>query len=659
MYAGSFGTLVGALTALSELEQLRLRVAELEQRATRGEDARRMLESVLVAEPALICHIDHEEKFLFVNRYLPGFGPETVMRRSVYEFLTPSSHAAARSAIRHVMRTREPSSFDSISTGGADGKPARYHTEVAFLADANGLPGVILFAMDVTARWEREQQLIEREAALRVAVEATGLGLWSSDIATGAITWNERMHEITGLKEPVGFDEYLTKVHPDDLASLRRSIRLFERSGVLASHPHRILRPDGTERWVTALGRALRNERGDITKIVGGSLDITAQRETENELQHANKMEAVGQLAAGIAHNFNNMLTAILPTLDLLGFHVPEEDLPLVEGASHAGRRAAEMVRQLMNFAGGRSPVRNHSRAERVADVVGRAIGMCRHVFGPRIRITESIPGDDVWLEDAGEVEQALVNILINARDALNEASQGAPEIRVEVDLPAPDDPEVTALLMGDAARVVRFRISDNGPGIAPEVRSRIFEPFYTTKAVGQGTGLGLSASYAIARNRGGNITCRSTVGSGAEFTVLVPIAEMGAGSRRAFGGKAAPRHETVAIVDDEAEVRRVIRLVLERAGHRVVEAGSVADAVTLLSSPSEIRLVLLDRSLPDGTGRQVLEAVPGVAERMRIVLFSGQDVPDDEVELAHAILAKPVTANELLEVVRRQLASS
>ena len=644
------------MTALSELEQLRLRVAELEQRATRGEDARRMLESVLVTAPALICHLDHEEKFLFVNRYLPGFGPDTVLRRSVYEFLAPSSHAAARATIRQVMDTRQPSSFDSIS-GGPDGKQARYTTEVAFLEAPNGLPGVLLFAMDVTARFEREAQLTEREAALRVAAEATGLALWSSDNVTGEVTWNERMHEITGLKEPVALDVYLTKVHPDDMPSVKRSIVIFERTGVLDSLPHRIFRPDGSVRWVTSLGRALRNERGVVNKVVGGSLDLTSLREKESELQHANKMEAVGQLAAGIAHNFNNMLTAILPTLDLLGFHVPEEDLPLVEGASHAGRRAAEMVRQLMTFAGGRGPARNHSRSERAGEVVGRAIAMCRHVFGPRIRISETIQDGNAWLEDAGQVEQALVNILINARDALNESPPGAPEIRVVVDVLDANDPELAGHLQRDAARVVRFRIADNGPGIPAEVRPRIFEPFYTTKAVGQGTGLGLSTSYAIARNRGGNITCRSTVGSGAEFTMVLPSADIAGSPARAGGSKPVVRDEMVAIVDDEAEVRRVIRLVLERAGHKVVEAGSVADAVTLLSKPSEIRLVLLDRSLPDGTGRQVLEAVPNLTERMKIVLFSGQDVPDDEVELAHAILAKPVTADELLEVVRRQLA--
>jgi PAS domain S-box-containing protein len=558
------------------------------------------------------------------------------------------------------MTTREPSSFDSLS-GGSDGKPARYHTEVAFLADANGLPGVLLFAMDVTARFDREQQLIEREATLRVAVDATGLALWSTDTVTGAISWSDRMHEITGMKEPVGLDAYLARVHPDDVPQVKRSVAILERTGVLDGLPHRLIRPDGSVHWITSLGRALRNERGDVTKIVGGSLDLTAQRETEGELQHANKMEAVGQLAAGIAHNFNNMLTAILPTLDLLGFHVPEEDLPLVEGASHAGRRAAEMVRQLMTFAGGRGPARNHSRPERVGEVVGRAIAMCRHGFGPRIRISESFAdaADDAWVEDAGQIEQALVNILINARDALNEASQGAPEIRVIADLPGAGDPEAAGLLLGDATRVVRFRISDNGPGIPPEVRPRIFEPFYTTKAVGQGTGLGLSTAYGIARNRGGNITCRSTVGSGSEFTLLLPVADIAASPLHAGGRKPAARDEMVAIVDDEAEVRRVIRLVLERAGHRVVEAGSVADAVTLLSKPSEIRLVLLDRSLPDGTGRQVLEAVPTLSDRMKIVLFSGQDVPDDEIELAHAILAKPVTADELLEVVRRQLAST
>jgi PAS domain S-box-containing protein len=611
-----------------------------------------MLESVLMVAPAFILQVDEHEVLQFSNRYLPGLTPENVIGRSLFDFIEPSSHAVARSAVRHTLSTGKASSFD-IDGIGPDELPRKYHTEVAFLQGDTG-PQVTLFATDVTARWIREQQLIEREASLRVAVEATGLALWSADLVTGVLNWNERMHEITGLAVPVPIEEYVKHVHPDDLASVKRSIAHFDRTGVLDSLPHRLYRPDGTVRWVTSLGRALKNENGAVTKILGGLLDLTRQRETEAELQHASKMEAVGQLAAGIAHNFNNMLTAILPTLDLLGFHVPEEDLPLVEGASHAGRRAAEMVRQLMTFAGGRGPSRNHSRAETVGEVARRAIAMCRHVFGPRIRITESIDTGEAWLDDAGQVEQALVNILINARDALSEKSEGAPEIRVIVDHPKAKDPDAAALT--SEKPLVRFRILDNGPGIPVELRQRIFEPFFTTKAVGQGTGLGLSTSYAIVRNRGGTITCQSSPGGGADFAVILPVSTVASASRPSADPKLQQRHETIAIVDDEAEVRRVIRLVLERAGHRVLEAGSVAEATKLLSTEADIRLLLLDRSLPDGTGRQVLENLPGLPLRMKVVLFSGQDVPDEEVELVHAILAKPVTADELLEVVRRQL---
>ena len=260
--------------------------------------------------------------------------------------------------------------------------------------------------------------------------EAVGLATWSWDLRTDEVSWSPAMQDLHGRSGPVTGRSYIDElVHPHDREQVRREVSTLDE---LRSTPHRIVRPDGSERWVMAFGRLVRDEAGAPLKIVGGSFDITAQRTLEEQLRQAQKMEAVGQLAAGIAHNFNNMLAGMLPVFELARPHMPAQRRHLLDEAQHAGERAAEMVRQLMTFAGGD---RDQSRkTQLLGPILQRALAMCQRLFDRRIDVQLGNYAPDAMASvNANQLEQALINVLLNARDAVLEANREQPRITLEL----------------------------------------------------------------------------------------------------------------------------------------------------------------------------------------------------------------------------------
>jgi two-component system cell cycle sensor histidine kinase/response regulator CckA len=354
---------------------------------------------------------------------------------------------------------------------------------------------------------------------LRVAIRATGLGLWSFDVARRRLTWDERTCALHGLDATPTLERYVQQiVHPTDrsdvLARTRRSLK----TGRWDSVRYRIVRPDGAVRWMLTSGGTVCSVDGTPCELVGGMLDVTEQRTLEDQLRQAQKMEAIGNLSAGIAHNFNNMLAVIMPSLEVAVGHLPVERKPLLREAAHAARRASELVRQLMTFAG-QSP--SSQRAQHSShEIVEAAVGICARAFGVDLQLETVFECAPVTLScNAGQLEQVLVNLLLNARDAVRAAERGSGRVSVRVSLRSG----------GDEPRVC-IQVSDDGVGMSEEVRARAFEPFFTTKGVGRGTGLGLATSYAIVRDHLGTLECSSGLGRGTTFTMTLPCARALAG---------------------------------------------------------------------------------------------------------------------------------
>jgi two-component system, cell cycle sensor histidine kinase and response regulator CckA len=388
----------------------------------------------------------------------------------------------------------------------------------------------------------------------------------------------------------------------------------------------------------------------DVTRLKEAEL---ALQQSEQRLRQSQKMEAIGQLAAGIAHNFNNMLAVILPNVELAQVKAgPGGSAPL-ETARAAAIRAAKLVDEMLLLAGRKTV--SERRAEDARVIARRTIEMCRTMFDRQIAIElETTPDSQMISADAVQIEQALLNMLINARDALA-GIEGRPlAIRVSVDRVAAGGSSASDL-DGQAGVEVRIRVTDTGCGMDEATRLQIFEPFFTTKAPGQGTGLGLATTYAIVNDHGGRIDCTSTPGVGTTFSIYVAAHEGDrAESVRSVASETRGGSETVLIADDEALVRRGVGRILTEAGYSVLEAADGEAALALFRDQrGKIDLILMDQSMPKVSGRALLQALLALEPDTKVITFSGYGT---RLEGARAALPKPTSMAVLLATVREVL---
>ncbi len=419
--------------------------------------------------------------------------------------------------------------------------------------------------------------------------------------------------------------------------------------------------------WEDAAISALRDEHGNVTHFIAVKEDVTARklaevrlREVQDQLAVAQKMEAVGLLAGGVAHDFNNLLSAILGFSELanatLGAGHPAA--PSLAQVIAAGRRAADLTRQLLVFS------RQQVIAERVIDVrtlLADLEKMLRRLIGEHIRFTTDLAsGLPSVLADPGQLEQVVVNLVVNARDAMPDGGT----LRIEASL-AQVGPELVELHPGiRAGAFVRIRVEDSGCGISDAVRARMFEPFFTTKEAGKGTGLGLSTVYAIVHKAGGFIEVRSVVGRGTSFAVHLPAAD------RAFeadapakpSGAGFPRgSEWVLVVEDDDTVRAVVSQILRSAGYRVLDVSGPDEALSVVARVGQpVDLLITDVVMPAMNGRLLAERIHAMRPDLPVIFLSGYA---DEELVRSAMLArrgtflqKPAPPAVILATVREVL---
>lgn len=279
--------------------------------------------------------------------------------------------------------------------------------------------GVIAIVRDATARHAAQEALRTTETKLFMAAEATGIGLWTWDPVADVVTWEDTMRSLYGRSAgdiPRTRDEYLAMIHPDDREHTREEIARGTAEGHW-EHEYRIIRPDGTVRWLASRTRSVPMERGGL--VLGAVFDVTERREADERKRAAQRLEIVGQLTAGIAHNFNNMLMGMLPNLQLAARLAPKELLPLLHDAEHSAMRAAGVVRELMTYATrGRTTSRQITP---IGSLVEQTVAFCRTTFDWRIELEVDCRDGAVAAVDASQIEQAILNLLINARDALDD----------------------------------------------------------------------------------------------------------------------------------------------------------------------------------------------------------------------------------------------
>ena len=369
---------------------------------------------------------------------------------------------------------------------------------------------------------------------------------------------------------------------------------------------------------------------------------------TQEQLIQSQKMEAVGRLAGGVAHDFNNQLTAIMGYADILRTSLAEGDARREEVAEilRAAGRAAELTRQLLAFSR-RQVLR--PRVVDLNDLVREMRGMLQRLIGENIRLhTRCADGSLRVRADPAQLEQVIMNLAVNARDAMPEG--GLLEIATETEPPR----------AGQRGDLFHFlSVTDTGTGMSPEVLSRLFEPFFTTKEPGRGTGLGLSTAYGIIKQSGGHITCRSTPGKGTTFVIRLPSTEeVPVEGARAPAIPVAPGREKILVVEDEAQVRELVRRILASAGYSVVTASSGEEGGDLMSVQGDVQMVITDLVLPGSvSGIDIARRTLADSRGLRLLCISGyseQLVSGASALLSSApFLQKPFSGSELLKRVR------
>ncbi|MBI3201649.1 MAG: response regulator [Myxococcales bacterium] len=627
----------------SEVARLHRRVAELEQRSSH--DLATFFASLLQALPAVVVWFDAELKIRFVSNLVAGLREEDVVGKPALDFVSDDTRSLALATIQHSLSTGETGSYETIGPGPHD-QPRRYKVFVTPAPSSDGSVGGCLVALDISVLVERERALAEAEQKLRIALASTKLGLWSWEMATGEVLWDEGMRQVMGRTEPLDLPAYVElAAHPDDRAAVRESGEQALATGQFDPVTHRIVRPDGEVRWVLSMGELQSDASGRPVRFVGGNLDITGQRDLEERLRLAHKMEAVGRLTAGVAHNFNNMLMVVMPSLDLLRKVVPVSHATLLDHAAGASERAADMVRKLMTFAGQRRRV-----APGLCDVgelARRITSMCERTFDRHIALRCEIAPDGLRVRaDEGDLEQVVMNLLLNARDAVLEAGREHPVIEISV-TSREGDPRLPG-----TAPLVAVVVQDNGAGMSDLAMSHAFEPFFTSKDVGRGTGLGLATSYAIARDLGGLIELDSTLGVGTTATVLLPASTT---VLRQLPTEPppppAPANASVLVIDDEPLILRLVAESLAELGYRVHTADSGGAALAVLER-EPVAVILLDRSMPGTPGSALLASLRARAPRSKIAYFTGQEVAPAEQAEVDAVIQKPVRVTELARIL-------
>jgi nitrogen-specific signal transduction histidine kinase/ActR/RegA family two-component response regulator len=405
----------------------------------------------------------------------------------------------------------------------------------------------------------------------------------------------------------------------------------------------------------------LRDDKGRLIGTTGTAQDTTERTRLEEQLRQAQKMEAVGQLAGGVAHDFNNLLTAIIGHLGLLRTNekvTPEMAESLAE-ITQAANRAANLTSQLLAFS--RRQVINMQPLD-LQEVVTHLTKMLRRLLGEHIVVQLDLATEPLTFNgDAGMMEQVLINLSVNARDAM----PGGGTLRIasgsETRIGRKVETQTKAI---QPAVYAYLEVSDTGAGIAPEILPRIFDPFFTTKEVGRGTGLGLATVFGIVQQHGGWIEVESEVGAGSRFRVYLPRVQDKPPGKAVVGTPLAGRGqgEVILLVEDEPAVREVGLRALRRQGYRVLEADSGKAALEIWAEHrAEIGLVLTDVIMPGGIsgvqlGRLLLEQKPGLP----IIYTSGynreiagQDLP---IEEGLNYLAKPYDLEKLFSIVRQAL---
>ena len=618
-------------------------------------------------DPIFIC--DPEGRYLYGNRKAAanlGLTPEEFAGKTVDELFPPEVAAAFRDGVRRVVESGETlRSEDHMVL--EDGVEFWSSTLMQPLRDASGrVTAVQGIVRDIASRKRAEIALQASEHRLRQVIRASNIGIFDLNFDAKAVYWSAEQRAIWGwgADEALAWDEHLALIHRDDIANVTVASEAAHRrpDGVFELE-HRIIRRDGEERWLIVRAQSFFANGADrrLIRVIGATRDITDEKhaaaeraELQLRLVQAQKLESVGRLAGGIAHDFNNILNIIIGCAEMAASESdPSSVSSYLSEILKAATRSADLTRQLLGFA------RRQTVMPRVVDIndfVSASLKMLRRLIGEHVTLSWH-PGRDVWPVriDPVQVDQILVNLVANARDAIGDA--GAVVIHTE-NVPPSSIFMYPGLPAGD---YVRLAVVDDGKGMDAETQNHLFEPFYTTKPAGRGTGLGMASVDGIVRQNGGLISVTSAVGRGTTVNVLLPRVVMITATTSPAAEATRGGTETILLVEDEPALLRLATRSLESLGYTVLSASRPDDAIVMAREHrGPLHMLLTDVVMPGMNGRKLADRLLEGAPNLKCLFMSGYTdgiigkggVLDDDVHF----LQKPFSPKSLADKVRQVL---
>ncbi|MEZ0241963.1 MAG: PAS domain-containing protein [Sphingomonas sp.] len=636
-----------------------------------------------------------EHRFELTNPgYLQLIGHRDVLGKTVREALPDIEGQGFYELLDSVFETGVPFSGKSVPamlqhTPGAE--PEAHFLDFVYqpIRGAEGrITGVFVEGFDVTENHAAAAALRESEAQFRTLAEAMRNHAWTAR-PDGYLDWfNGQVYSYSGMA-PGTLDgsDWAAIVHPDDIPQAAERWGAALNSGEPYEAEFRLRDAEGNYRWHIARAVPQRGEDGEIVRWIGTNTDIHEQMATaqaladlnatleqqvdertaelmavEETLRQSQKMEAVGQLTGGIAHDFNNLLAVVSGNLELLETRIGQgrfDAVPrYVDAAASATRRAASLTQRLLAFSRRQTLDPRPVNSNRL---IAGIEALIRQTVGPAIDM-EVVGAGGLWLTlvDPHQLENALINLCINARDAMPEGGR----ITIETANKWLDDRTAREREL-PPGQYVSLCVTDTGTGMAPDVIARAFDPFFTTKPLGQGTGLGLSMIYGFVRQSGGQVRIYSEEGEGTTMCLYLPrysgVEDEDEEARAEKGHDFTGHGETVLVVDDEPAIRALIVDVLHEAGYRAIEAEDGVSGLKILQSKERIDLLITDVGLPGGmNGRQVADAGRAIRPGLKVLFITGYAenavIGNGHLDRGMQVITKPFAIEPLGNKIREML---
>jgi len=507
---------------------------------------------------------------------------------------------------------------------------------------------------DITERKRAEEQIREQAALLDQAQDA----IMVRDLDQKVLFWNKGAEHIYRwtAEEAVGRNvrELIFKQPSDQFETAQKTVI---EKGEWMGEMHQTRR-DGAAIVIESRWTLVRDEKGAPKSILVINTDVTEKKRMEAQFLRAQRMESIGTLAGGIAHDLNNVLSPILMAIDMLQMKTTDEaSKRWLDVLRTNADRGADMVRQVLSFARG---VEGERVALQPKHMIKEIIKILRETLPKSIELSFQVP-NDLWIvsADATQIHQVLMNLCVNARDAMPDGGS----ISIAAENIFLDENYARMHIEAKAGRFVMIRVSDTGPGMPAQIQSRIFEPFFTTKEMTKGTGLGLSTALTIVKSHGGFINVYSELHKGSQFTVYLPALDKpGAGESGAVQiDLPMGNGELILVVDDEESIREITRGTLETFGYKVLTASDGTEALALYADQrNEIAVVLTDMVMPFMDGPATIRALQRMNPAVRIIaasgLGAGQRAGEGVLEGVSVFLNKPYTAEKLLKTLAQVL---